>query len=166
ADLMMLKSVDNAHPNVGDTVAFTAILVDNGPSAATNVQVTDVLPAGLTFVTATPSQGSYDISSGIWTVGTVTTSVARTLQIEARVVSPDAQTNTASVSHSDQTDSVGANNTASATETPQRADVALSKTVSNVRPNVGDTVSFTVTLTDTGPDNASGVSVQDSLPAG
>ena len=31
-----------------------------GPDAATNVQVTDLLPAGLTFVSATPSQGTYD----------------------------------------------------------------------------------------------------------
>ena len=35
-------------------------LTNNGPDAATGVQVTDLLPAGLTFVTATPSQGTYD----------------------------------------------------------------------------------------------------------
>ena len=45
--------------------------VQPGPGAATGVQVTDLLPAGLTFVSATPSQGSYDNVSGVWTVGTV-----------------------------------------------------------------------------------------------
>ena len=33
----------------------------------------------------------------------------------------------------------------------------LGKTVSDARPNVGDTVTFTVTLTNLGPDPATGV---------
>ena len=52
--------MSNPTPNVGDTITFTVTLTNNGPNAATSVQVTDLLPAGLTFVSATPSQGTYD----------------------------------------------------------------------------------------------------------
>ena len=46
-------------------------MTNDGPDAATGVQVTDLLPAGLTFVSrATASQGTYDDVTGVWTVGT------------------------------------------------------------------------------------------------
>ena len=166
ADLELTKTVSNPTPNVGDTITFTVTLSDLGPDPATNVTVQDLLPAGLTFVSDTPSQGTYDSSTGVWTVGAVTTAVAPTLTIQATVLSPTAQTNTATISHSDQFDPNTANDSASATETPQQADLSLTKTVSDPTPNVGDTVTFTVTLSNAGVDAASNVTVQDLLPAG
>src|SRR5262249_11148035 len=166
ADLALVKTVSNPRPNVGDTVTFPGTLTDNGPSAATGVRVTDLLPAGLAFVTASPSQGTYTAATGLWDVGSLAKGAQATLTLTATVASPAAQTNTASISRADQFDPDAGNNTASATETPQRADLALTKTVSNATPNVGDVVTFTVTLTDNGPDAASGVTVQDLLPAG
>src|SRR5262249_18869392 len=152
--------------NVGDAITFTVTLTNQGPDAATNVTVTDLLPAGLALVTATPSQGTYNPVSGVWSAGTVPAGAAPTLQFEARVVSPAAQTNTASISHVDQFDPDPGHNTASAPATPQQADLAVAKTTSNPRPNVGDTVTFTVTLTNRGPDAATGVTLTDRLPAG
>ena len=66
----------------------------------------------------TPSQGTYSSATGQWAVGTVTTTTPQTLSIEARVVSPDARTNTATISQADQFDPVSGNNSASATITP------------------------------------------------
>src|SRR5262249_31435280 len=51
-------------------------------------------------------------------------------------------------------------------ETSQDADLEVSKSVSDPSPNVGDTIPFTVTLTDNGPAPATGVEVTDLLPAG
>jgi len=166
ADLAVAKSVSNATPNVGDVVTFTVTVSDNGTDSATSVTVTDLLPAGLTFVSANPSQGTYASATGLWTIGTITTSVAQTLAVQARVDSPNARTNTATITFADQFDPSAANNTASATETPQQADLAVSKTVSNATPNVGDIVTFTVTVTDNGLDSATNAAVADLLPAG
>ncbi len=166
ADLDLTKTVSDATPNVGDTVTFTVTLTDKGPDPATNVEVNDLLPAGLSFVSATASQGAYDSISGAWVVGTVTTTTPQTLQIQARVDSPSAQTNTATIGQADQFDPVTTNNSASATETPQQADLALTKSVDDANPNVGDVISFTVTLTNNGPNAASNVQIADQLPTG
>ena len=166
ADLALAKTVSNPTPNVGDTITFTVTLTDAGPSAATGVQVTDLLPAGLTFVSDSPSQGTYTPGNGVWTVGAVTPGTPQTLMIVATVVSPTAQTNTAAIGHSDQFDPNAGNNTASATETPQQADLAVSKSVSDPTPNVGDTITFTVTVSNGGPNSATGVVLADLLPAG
>ena len=88
-------------PNVGDTVTFTITLSDNGPNTATNVQVTDLLPAGLSLVSATPSQGSYNSGSGVWSVGTVDTLSARTLTLAALVVSSAPRINTVTITRAD-----------------------------------------------------------------
>ena len=68
ADLGLTKTVSNATPNVGDTITFTVTLSNAGANNATNVTVQDLLPGGLTFVSATASQGSYNSATGVWTV--------------------------------------------------------------------------------------------------
>src|SRR6202011_3319059 len=105
----------------------------------------DLLPAGLTLVAANPSQGIYNSTFGGWTIGTINNGASVTLTLSARVVSPNAQRNTATISHADQFDPNPGNNSSSVTETPQQADLAITKTVNNTTPNVGDTVTFTVT---------------------
>jgi uncharacterized repeat protein (TIGR01451 family) len=166
ADLALAKTVSNPTPNVGNQITFTITLTNSGVNTATNVAVTDLLPAGLTFVSATPSQGSYNSGTGLWSVGTVTTGTPQTLTIVATVVSPNSQTNTASITASDQFDPNAGNNSASATEVPQQANLALTKTVSNATPTVGSNVTFTITLTNAGPSTATGVAATDLLPAG
>src|SRR5204863_270245 len=118
------------------------------------------------LISANPSQGTYSSGTGVWTVGSVTTATAQTLQILARVVSPNAQTNTAAVSRADQFDPNPGNDSASVTETPQQADLGVAKSVDNPTPNFGDTVTFTVKLSNNGPGAATNVSLQDVLPSG
>src|SRR5262249_729096 len=162
----LTKAVSNPTPHVGDTVTFTVTLTNNGPDAASGVTLVDALPTGLTFLEATPSQGIYNSLTGLWTVGTVAAQTSQTLQIQARVDSPDPLTNPAAVGDADQFDPDTTNNQASAVETPQVSALAVTKTVSNPTPNVGDTVTFTVSLTNSGPSAATGVQVTDLVPAG
>src|SRR5262249_9916845 len=104
SDLVVTKAVNNARPNVGDTLTFTVTLTNRGPDSATNVTVANSLPPALPFVPAPPSQGAYNSATGIGTVGPATAATPQTLLIHAAVVSPEPQTNTAAVSHSDQFD--------------------------------------------------------------
>src|SRR5262245_17817465 len=165
ADLAVTKTVSNATPNVGNNITFLVSVTNNGPNNATGVSVNDLLPAGLTFVSAVPSQGNYSATTGIWSLGNVARGQTATLQITAQVVSPNAQTNTAKVTGNEE-DRNTANNQASVTETPQRADVLITKAVSDATPNVGDTITFTLTVKDNGPNAATNVNVNDLLPTG
>ena len=168
ADLAVTKAVSKPTPNVGDTIAYTVRVTNNGPNSATNVTLNDLLPAGVTFVAAgtTATQGAYNGATGLWTVGTLAITASATLTIMATIVSQNATTNTAAVSHSDQFDPVAENNSASALETPQQADLAVTKAVSNATPNVGDLIAYTVKVTNNGPNSATSVTLNDLLPTG
>ncbi|MFN2465389.1 MAG: hypothetical protein ABR598_03885, partial [Candidatus Dormibacteria bacterium] len=166
ADIGVNKTVDNATPNVGTNVTFTVTATNHGPSNATGVVVTDLLPAGLTFVSATPSQGTYVSGTGAWTVGAMANGAASTLQIVATVTGPGQFTNIATRTAEDQTDGNAANDSSSATVTTPSADIGVVKTVDNASVPVGQNATFTITATNHGPTNATGVVVTDLLPAG
>ena len=71
-DLYVQKIVDNETPALGSQVNFTVrVANDIIFSTATGVEVTDILPAGMTYVSAMASQGSYNSGTGVWTVGTL-----------------------------------------------------------------------------------------------
>jgi uncharacterized repeat protein (TIGR01451 family) len=107
ADLTLTKRVDDTSPKEGDTVTYTVTVIDTGPDDATAVRVSDALPTGLTFVSASVTHGSYDQATGIWIMGTLTVGETAGLQIRARVDEGTAGTtisNRAVVSAADQAD--------------------------------------------------------------
>ncbi len=173
-DLALAKSIDDPVPNVGDTVEYTLTLSNAGPSTATGVIVTDQLSSGTTFVSSTPSQGTYNATTGVWTVGTVPPGATPTLLIRAIVLNVRRGTNTAEISAADQTDIDSIPGNASVTEddyaevefVTQTADLSLTKSVDNSSPDRGENVTFTINLTNSGPNAATNVDVRDRLPAG
>jgi uncharacterized repeat protein (TIGR01451 family)/fimbrial isopeptide formation D2 family protein len=165
-DVTVAKAVDNPTPNVGTIATFTLTIGNLGPSTAHNVVIHDVAPAGLTVTSITLAQGTYDPGTGNWSVGTIAPNASVTAIMTARVVGSAPMTNTASVVSLDEVQSSTANDTASVTVTPPQADLAINKTVDEPRPNVGDADTFTLTVTNHGPDAATNVVATDVLPAG
>jgi uncharacterized repeat protein (TIGR01451 family) len=166
ADLAIAKTVSNPHPNVGDTITFVVTLTNNGPVDDTGVEVTDPLPPGFTLVTSTPSQGSYHPATGVWTVGALANGATVTLRLTARVASPLAQINTATITHADAFDPDPSNNSAGALVAPGRADLALTKSVKPTQVFLGFNVTYSVTVHNNGINAATNVFVDDPLPAG
>ena len=167
-DLVIAKIVDNGTPDEGDTVTFTVTVTNSGPAQATNVSIDDVLPAGLTIGSATPSIGSY--TAPTWTIGTLNNGASATLTIVADVdagTSGSTITNTVTNVTLDQTDSnTTADDPSESVTVGNATDLVIGKTVDNGTPNEGDTVTFTVTVTNSGPAQATNVSIDDVLPAG
>lgn len=175
SDLSLVKTVDNATPNVGDDVTFTVVVTNGGPDAAMNVAVEDLLPAGLTFVSSNPGQGAYVSGTGIWTIGTILSGATATLDVVATVASLGAKTNTAEVSASDSADLDSTPDNGVAAEddidsvvvTPQQVDLSVTKTVNNASVAVGSNATFTITVSNAAAmSTATNVQVTDLLPAG
>jgi len=181
--LLPLGDLDNSGSiTLGDIVAFVLTVTNAGPDTATNVVVTDQLPAGYTYHSDSAG-GAYDINTGVWSVGTVAAGTSSSISIRATVVAQANLTNAAEVTASGTYDPDSTPNNHVTTEddyfsvTPtigQAADLALDKVITQIVDvdssgglNAGDRVVFTLTLTnDTGPDDATGVVVKDQLPAG
>ena len=166
ADLRVTKTVNNAAPNYLGNVVFTVTVTNAGPNNATGVSVSDLLPAGLVYLSSSATQGSYANGTGLWTIGNLNVGSVASLNITALVNRTGSFVNNASVTGS-QFDQNLTNNNASATvNVPLAADLRVTKTVNNSAPNYLGNVVFTVTVTNAGPNNATGVSVSDLLPAG
>ncbi len=174
ADLRIEKTVDNATANLGQRVTFTITLTNDGPDAPSAISVLDALPAGFNFESSDPDQGSYDDSNGIWTVGSLGSGSSTTLEIVASVTATGSKTNTARVESSNlyDPDSTPGNNIGSEDDqdtavvnTSQAADVRLEKNVDNATPGFGENVIYSITITNEGPDAATGLEVEDVLPA-
>jgi len=99
ADLSLTKTADYPFRPQGEDITYTITVANNGPDAATNIVVTDNLPAGVNYVNDNPSQGAYNNVTGIWNVGTIAVGGNATLQITATVAagSGTVVTNTAEV---------------------------------------------------------------------
>lgn len=70
ADLSLAGSISSASPSIGATISY-ALTVRNSATSnqtATGVQVSDVLPAGVSFVSASGT-GTYNGTTGTWSVG-------------------------------------------------------------------------------------------------
>ncbi len=166
----LAKEVDNPTPNVGSRTSPTQ---SSSPTLA-RIQLpvappspTPFPPACMGFVSATTTERSYDDATGIWTVGTVTVGATPlTLTIVALVTTADAAVNVATIAHSNQYDPDPTNNTAEARTELTAGRPATLVRVNDPRPNVGNTITFTVDLWNYGPSTATSVTVSDPLPAG
>lgn len=184
-DIEVVKS-DNSDTIIAGSgtgnLVYTVTASNNGPSDASGVTVSDAfltsLPTGFQIESVVGTGGStFDTGTGIWTIGTLDNQDSETLTVTLTVGASAASgviTNTAQLASVDQNDSNPNNNIAvEPTTITRQVDVGVAKS-DNVDPIVAGSgaanLVYTVTASNSGPSDASGVVVSDdfllNLPAG
>jgi uncharacterized repeat protein (TIGR01451 family) len=166
ADLQVNKTADFGTVALGDTVTYTIAVRNSGPDTAPAVSVNEVLPSNVSFVGATPSAGSFDPNTGVWTVGALAGGATATLQVSATVMSAEPVINTAHATDPSTFDPDPTNNTSGVVVNGQGADLQVVKTANATAVEVGQSVTFTIVVTNNGPANATGIQVREQLPEG
>ena len=174
ADLITVKTLASGDsiPAEGDTVTFEIEVTNNGTAQATNVSLTDSLPAGLTFTSSTVSQGSYDATTGLFTIGTLSAGDSAILTLSGTVdvgQGGNTITNITTAATGDQPDPSSAGDDLVETiDVDPNADLVTIKTLSsgNSTPAEGEVVTFEIEVTNQGTAQATNVSLTDSLPNG
>jgi uncharacterized repeat protein (TIGR01451 family)/gliding motility-associated-like protein len=118
SDLTITKTVNDPTPAIDDNITFTIIVTNEGDSQLLDVVVSEVLPSGYSFVSATSSAGSYNNATGIWNIPLITAKQSATLSLIAKVLSSGNYTNTATINTSSPVDSDPGNNLAEVTTYP------------------------------------------------
>lgn len=184
ADLRMVKS-HTGTPVAGGTVPYTLTVTNLGPSDSSGpIVVTDTLPTGFglqagsaqlsvaggTATAATPAVSGQTLT---WTVGDATSSLAPGATIVVTFTATVDATVPAgtydNVGAVDGPDDPNPANDTSTDPTPltTSADLSIVKTAAAGPPYIpGQSVTYTVTVTNAGPSVARDVAVSDAVPAG
>ncbi|WP_354486117.1 hypothetical protein [Paenibacillus sp. PvP094] len=170
-NVAVVKSTTSTAAAVGDTVTYSILVTNSGIAPVNNIQLSDPIPAGASFVTGSVTvngvaQPAANPAGGI-SLGTLTPGASATITFSIRVdtIPPSGQlSNRSTVSF---TSGAFSSTTFSNTVVTSVFQPILSaqKTASTQNATVGDTVSYTVTVSNTGNYGAQ-INLTDNIPAG
>jgi uncharacterized repeat protein (TIGR01451 family) len=171
ADVSVSKNDIGFDPvSVGQTMTYTIAVTNRGPDPS-NVTMNDALSVYVTYVSATSTKGTCTYDDGARVVscalGAMIANETATISLEVTLTTapPVLLFNTATITGSEY-DNITTNNTDSEpTQISNQADLQVTKTADAYRTHVGDTVHFFIQLENLGPGAATGISLQDVLPA-
>lgn len=168
-DLVLDKSIEQQNASPNEELEYTVKINNDGPSSALGVQFLDQLPEGVTFKSLTVSKAGINLQHAN---GTITGSLGNmaageVIFVKIRVVVKANATgsllNKAEVSAPDEEYTLNNKDEVEIPVVP-KIDLAIDKIDSKDPVKPGESFVYTVTVTNHGPSNATGVRVVDTLP--
>jgi uncharacterized repeat protein (TIGR01451 family) len=175
-DLAITKTDSPDPVTAGQNLTYTINFINNGPSDAQTVSITDPVPANSTFVSATAPAGWTSTTPPVGGTGNIIftkpTTISGETAIFTIVVNVNASTasgttiTNSAVAASSTTDANPSTNTATTMTTVQTiVDLMVTKTDSPDPVTAGNNLTYTINFTNPGPSNAQTVTVTDAVPA-
>ena len=170
-NVTVTNSADASTVTAGTQAGFTVTLTNTGPGQANGVTLTDALPAlgggNLWSISGGANAGSFAItgaagSQQLALSGVSTLAAGASLTVHITGTALTHLTNSAIV---DASNELRHNQSASATVGVTPANVTVTNSADASTVTAGDQAGFTVTLTNTGPSQAYGLTLSDALPA-
>jgi uncharacterized repeat protein (TIGR01451 family) len=170
ADLAVTQSVTPIPGIVGQDLVYTIVVTNAGPSVATGVTLQNTLPTGTTFVSASETPLGAPGPNLTFNLGDLAQGATRTIMIIVQPTQTGNVTNVATAT-SPTPDNNQGNNTSSLTTnvvmpSTQTADLALTLTTLPSPAVAGQLVYYIFTVTNNGPDTATGTVLTQTLPTG
>jgi uncharacterized repeat protein (TIGR01451 family) len=173
ADISITGSASLNPVTLGGDLTYTYTVHNAGPSTANQVNFTAPLPSSVTFVSAGASQGNTPTfaEGAVATVlGTLANGANATVTIVVHPTQAGTVNTTAEI-NANETDPTLGDNQKSLSVTvnnppPVSADLSITAAASTPTVTLGNNLAFTLTVSNSGPSAASGVTVTDTLPAG
>ena len=162
ADVSVIKLVNASSPNYNDLVKWTLIISNSGPDKATNVYVEDLLPDGLKLISYNATKGIYD--EGMWAMCCLNMGDVETLEIICRVDKTGKIINLATINADEYDPNPDNNEDNESIDVPLAVDIQVTVEVNNTNPLFGENVNWMIAVKNNGPDNATGVILDDVLP--
>ena len=176
ADLAVTKA-DSPDPVLaGANLTYTLTVRNDGPNTATSVSMTDVIPAGTTFVAFTAPAGWTAMTPAVGGTGPVTATnpglasgavAAFTLVVNVSAGNPNGAiiTNTAAVNSATADPVPGNNSDTETTQVVNQADLSVTKSDAPDPLVAESNLTYTLTVTNGGPSTAQAVALLDTIPA-
>ncbi|MBE9559344.1 MAG: DUF11 domain-containing protein [Proteobacteria bacterium] len=171
ADLDVSIDDGSATYTPGTASAYTITVTNNGPNDASTVNIVNNAPTGTSITSWSCAGTSCPAANGVGNINETATTLINgdILVYTVNVAVPANQTgnvvNSVSVSNNN-IDPVSANDTASDTDTQlSSADIAVSNDDGSASYAPGTTVQYTLTVSNSGPSDASAVNVINNAPA-
>jgi uncharacterized repeat protein (TIGR01451 family) len=166
ADLEITKVATPSPATAGQSMTYTITAKNNGPSAALNVSATDNLPAGFNVTSVTPTAGTIWTAPD-WTIGTLLPNQSVTLTVvgmlDASIPHGTVISNTATVTSTTYDPDLTNNTDVEDVTVNGRVDLAINKASVSSTYTPGTSVTWTITVTNTGPSDVVNALVNDDI---
>lgn len=163
-DTGITASANATDVEVGDPITYAIVVTNQGPDAATGVTLTQEPGSGVNIDSYVPSQGTCTPETHRCNLGTLASGASTAVTVNGMASALGKAIANFSASRNEPDTTVANDGAVVVVNVVQKADLAVNMIDSPDPVGAGDTLTYTISVTNQGPSDATNVVLQDMLP--